>query len=87
MRLRNICKPDNDKGDGKDSHSKNHNRSNLCNGSVRNLSSNNPAYEIRSEGAADGVEATAPLNELVTLVSATAEGVEHRVYDNVEQTH
>ena len=44
-------------------------------------------HEHGHDRGAQGVAGSAPLDELVTLVSTTTESVEHRVHNRVEHTH
>ena len=45
------------------------------------------AEQDRRDRAADGVERRAELHELVALLALAAEGVQHRVHDEIQEAH
>ncbi len=87
MRLGNLGEPDDEEGDGEDCHCDDHHGSCLGHCCICDAAADQPAYEDRSDGAAGGVAGAAPLDELVALVAAATQGVEHRVNDDVEHAH
>ena len=74
-------------GDGEDSHCEDHYGSRLGDGCVRDASSDQPAHEDGGYGAADGIAASAPLDELVSAVAAAAESVQHGIHHDIEHAH
>ena len=87
MRLRYLGEGYDESCEGEYGHCDDHCRSCVLYACVLHLSAHEVTQEYRSDGAAYGVAGTAELNESVALVSAAAQGVEHRVDDDVEHTH
>ena len=87
VRLGNLGEPDDEECDGEDCHCNDHHGSSLGHGCICDAAADEPTYEDRSDGAAGGVAGAAPLDELVALVAAAAQSVEHRVHNEVEHAH
>ena len=87
MRLRNLGQRDDYECDNEDYHGDDHHRSSLSHCGLRDGATYEPSYECRSDSTTDRVTSTTELNELITLISATAQRVEHRIHTDVKKTH
>ena len=87
MRLRNLCKGNDDGCECEDGHCNDHCRSSILDSRIVNASSHEIAQQNRSYCATDGVAGTSKLNETVACISTAAESVEHRIHNDVEHTH
>lgn len=87
MRLGNVGKGYDYECNCEDCHCDYHYGSGLGNRCIGYCAAYEPAYEYRGDGSADRVAGTSELDELVTLVSAAAQSVEHRIDYNIEHTH
>ena len=65
----------------------NHGRGGIADAGAVDGSADEVSQQDGSNGCACGIEGSAPLDELVAPVAATAKGVEHGVDDDVEQAH
>ena len=87
LRFRNMRGRDDDERQSENAHRDEERRIGIGDlGVLRNVT-DEITHEHGHDRGAQGVAGSAPLDELVTLVSTTTESVEHRVHNRVEHTH
>ena len=85
--LRNLRQRDHDECECENGQCAVHQREYVADLRILDTLRNQQAGQDDDRRAAERVERAARLNELIAFVSASAELVEHRVHDGVEQTH
>ena len=87
VRLGDVSQQDDDEGQGEDGHGDDHGWCGVAHLGGLHGAADEVTQKDGRDGAADGIAGAAELDELVAVVSATAESVEHRVDSGVEQAH
>src|SRR5574344_734157 len=86
FRFRNMRKEYDDKSKCKNSHCNEQGRISICNLRLGRVT-NQISYKHGHYRCCEGIQRAAELNELIALVSAAAESVQHRVHNRIEHTH
>ena len=87
MRFGDVGEEYNQESHHEDNHCGEHGRSRIGNGGGACLTTDEVTQENRCDSTADRVARTTELNQLVTALATTTEGVEHRVDHDIEEAH